>query len=263
MTAVHIARGMKTRFAILDPAAGISGDMLLGALIAAGAPREWLHGLPSRLGLEGVTVEIRDVARCGVAAVQVVVRAPDGSHEEPGAAHGAQPAHHTVDHDHAHDHSHGSGVSAHAGQHQHAHGTHRHVGELIRIIEGAPLSSTVRERAAAVFRAIGAAEGKVHGVAADAVALHEVGALDALVDIVGALEGFEQLGIDRIYNRPIAIGNGWVRAAHGTIPVPAPATAILLEGLEVSTTGPVTGEATTPTGAALLRTLSAGAPPAA
>jgi pyridinium-3,5-bisthiocarboxylic acid mononucleotide nickel chelatase len=88
-----------------------------------------------------------------------------------------------------------------------------------------------------------------------------VGAVDALLDIVGGIEGFEQLGIDRIYSRPVALGSGWVRAAHGVIPVPAPATAILLEGLEVAANGPVIGEATTPTGAALLRVLSSGAPP--
>ena len=78
----------------------------------------------------------------------------------------------------------------------------------------------------------------------------------------GALEGFEQLGVTRVYNRPVAVGSGWVRAAHGVIPVPAPATAILLEGIELGPNGPVTGEATTPTGAVLLRVLSAGAPPA-
>jgi uncharacterized protein (TIGR00299 family) protein len=99
-------------------------------------------------------------------------------------------------------------------------------------------------------------------VPADRVALHEVGAADAIVDIVGAIEGFEQLGITRIYNRPLAMGSGWVRAAHGVIPVPAPATSILLEGLDIGPNGPVLGEATTPTGAVLLRVLSAGAPPA-
>jgi uncharacterized protein (TIGR00299 family) protein len=96
---------------------------------------------------------------------------------------------------------------------------------------------------------------------AERVPLHEVGAVDAVVDIVGAIEGFEQLGITRIYNRPLAIGSGWVRAAHGVIPVPAPATSILLEGLDVGPNGPVVGEATTPTGAVLLKVLSAGPPP--
>jgi hypothetical protein len=102
----------------------------------------------------------------------------------------------------------------------------------------------------------------VHGLPAAQVPLHEVGAVDALIDIVGGIEGFEQLGISRIYSRPVAVGGGWVHAAHGTIPVPAPATAILLEGLELGPNGPVVGEATTPTGAVLLRVLSSGSPPA-
>jgi uncharacterized protein (DUF111 family) len=98
-------------------------------------------------------------------------------------------------------------------------------------------------------------------VPADDVALHEVGALDALVDIVGAIEGFERLGVSRIYRRPVSVGAGWVRAAHGTLAVPAPATGLLLEGLEIGPNGPVTGEATTPTGAVLLRVLAEGPPP--
>ena len=112
------------------------------------------------------------------------------------------------------------------------------------------------------FRLLGEAEGRIHGVPAEEVALHEVGAMDALVDVVGAIEGFEQLGIERIHHRPVAVGSGWVRAAHGVIPVPAPATAVLLEGIEIVTDGPVVGEATTPTGAVLLRVLSSGPPPA-
>ena len=129
------------------------------------------------------------------------------------------------------------------------------------MVERAGLSPWVRERAVRAFQLLGEAEGRVHGLPAEQVPLHEVGAVDALVDIVGAIEGFEQLGITRIYNRPVAVGNGWVRAAHGVMPVPAPATSILLEGLEVGSNGPVTGEATTPTGAVLLRVLSAGTPP--
>lgn len=225
------------RFAILDPVSGISGDMLLGALLAAGASTEWLQSLPARLGFPDVTVQISSVDRCGVKATKVDVCLPDGRREEPGHFYG--------DDHHAHDH-----------------GPHRHIGELVAIVERAQLSPWVRERAVRAFRLLGEAEGRVHGLPAERVPLHEVGAVDALVDIVGAVEGFEQLGITRIYNRPVAVGSGWVRAAHGVIPVPAPATAILLEGLEVGPNGPVQGEATTPTGAVLLRVLSQGTPPA-
>lgn len=312
--------------------------MLLGALVAAGAPDAWLLGLPARLGLDDVRVRIHRVERCGVSAVKVDVvvggemEGPAGlvseqAHdargpvsEERGAPHvhhhphahshahphdaqvspsaghdhahagadavslvGAPAAtredHGTVDddgrsrllrdadaghahpHPHAHTHDHPHGHS-HPHDDAHSHGPHRHVGDLIAIVERAPLSDWVRARAVEALRLLGEAEGRVHGVPAERVPLHEVGALDALVDIVGGIEGFEQLGITRIYQRPLALGSGWVRCAHGTMPVPAPATAILVEGLELGPNGPVTGEATTPTGAALLRVLSLGAPPA-
>jgi pyridinium-3,5-bisthiocarboxylic acid mononucleotide nickel chelatase len=239
------------RFAILDPVAGISGDMLLGALLAAGARPEWLRGLPARLGLPDVSIRTGSVDRCGIRALKVDVCLPDGSREEPSVV--------VNDHDHegdaGHHYHHGE------GNHTHSHGPHRHVGELIDIVKRAKLSEWVRERAVEAFRLLGEAEGRVHGVSADEVPLHEVGAIDALIDIVGAIEGFEQLGITRIYNRPVAVGSGWVRAAHGVMPVPAPATSILLEGVEIGPNGPVTGEATTPTGAVLLRVLSHGPPP--
>jgi pyridinium-3,5-bisthiocarboxylic acid mononucleotide nickel chelatase len=231
------------RFAILDPAAGISGDMLLGALVAAGAPVSWLEGLPARLGAPDVSVRVESVDRCGLRATKVHVVLPDGSEELPAP-------------DHSHDHSH--------GDHHHFHGhlgPHRHIGDLIRAVEQAPLSAWVRERAVRAFRLLGDAEGRVHGVPPDEVALHEVGAVDALVDVVGAIEGFERLGISRIYNRPVAIGSGWVQTAHGIMPVPAPATALLLEGVEIAPNGPVSGEAVTPTGAVLLRVLCEGPPP--
>src|SRR2546428_7027081 len=137
----------------------------------------------------------------------------------------------------------------------------RHVGELVRLVERCPLSDWVKQRAVRAFRLIGEAEGRVHGVAPDKVHLHEVGAVDAVLDIVGSIEGFERLGVEAVHHFPGAVGQGWVESAHGRLPVPAPATAILLEGLEVTSTGHVEGEATTPTGAALLRVLSAGAPP--
>ena len=242
------------RFAIIDPVSGISGDMVLGALVAAGASAEWLQSLPQRLGFPEVSVKVAQVDRCGISATKVDVCLPDGSREEPSEV--VHSSSHTHDpaaehqHDHLYDDDHGAG-----------NGAHRHIGDLISIVEKADFSTWVRERAVRAFRLLGEAEGRVHGLPAERVPLHEVGAVDAIVDIVGAIEGFEQLGITRIYNRPLTIGSGWVRAAHGVIPVPAPATSILLEGLDVGPNGPVIGEATTPTGAVLLRVLSAGAPP--
>jgi pyridinium-3,5-bisthiocarboxylic acid mononucleotide nickel chelatase len=253
------------KFAIIDPAAGISGDMLLGALIDAGAAPEWLHGLPARLGIPDVTVGIETVMRCGIRATKIVVRSPDGSIETPADV-GPD------EHGHAHDHvqsgherpQHALPAHGHtdAGHEHHPHAPHRHVAELIGLIERASLSGRTRDLAAQAFRLVAEAEGRVHGLPPEKVSLHEVGALDALVDIVGGIEGFEQLGIEAVYSLPVSLGSGWVRAAHGILPVPAPATALLVEGLEVLSGGPVVGEATTPTGAALLRVLSRGTPPA-
>lgn len=213
------------RIAILDPFAGISGDMTLGALLDAGAGEEWLRTLPSRLGLGNVSVAIERVGRAGLAAVKVRLELKERSD--------------------------GTGLLEHG----------RHVSQLKGLVEGAPLSAWVKERAAAALQLISEAEGRAHGVPARDVHLHELGAADALVDIVGAIEGFERLQVDAIYNLPVAVGDGWVEAAHGWLPVPAPAALYLLEGSEIRMGGPVIGEATTPTGAALLRVLSQGSPP--
>src|SRR5438445_2976970 len=206
------------RIAILDPAAGISGDMTLGALLSLGVPVSWLEELPKRLGLDGVAVTVRDVRRAGIMCKQVEFAIPDQPHG-------------------------------------------RHVGALVRLVEHAPVSDWVKQRAVRAFQLVGEAEGRVHAVAPEKVHLHEVGAVDAVLDIVGGIEGFERLGVEALYHLPVAVGQGWVETAHGQLPVPAPATAILLEGVEIAAGGPVIGEATTPTGAALLRVLSAGAPP--
>src|SRR6266571_4052492 len=114
------------------------------------------------------------------------------------------------------------------------------LGALLSV--GVP-ASWLEERAVRAFRLVGDAEGKVHGVAPEQVHLHEVGAVDAVLDIVGAIEGFERLGVEAVHNLPVAVGQGWVEAAHGRLPIPAPATALLLEGLEIATGGPVQGEA--------------------
>jgi len=235
-----------SRFAIIDPSAGISGDMLLGALVDLGAGEDWVKGLPGRLGCEGVEVGVERVDRTGVRATRVSVRLADGSVEGP-----AEPVSHTHD-------------DPDGGHHHHAdagHTPHRHIGELLGMVRRAPVSEWVRERALRAFELLGAAEGRVHGVPPAQVALHEVGALDALVDIVGGIEGFERLGVGQVYRRPVALGSGWVRAAHGALAVPAPATGLLVEGLEIAPDGPVAGEATTPTGAVLLRVLTEGPPP--
>ncbi len=247
------------RFAIIDPAAGVSGDMLLGALIDLGASRDWLEGLPHRLGLGDAQVTIRSVNRCGLRATKVDVRV-GGASEGPGDVSDVEPTSPEAAPDQAPSHGHHRHPEGH--HHPGHHGPHRHVGELLELVERAPVSPWVRGQARRAFELLAQAEGRVHGVSPERVALHEVGALDAVIDIVGTIEGFERLGVDRIFSRPVALGNGWVRAAHGVLPVPAPATSILAEGLTISPDGPVQGEATTPTGAALLRVLAEPGAPA-
>lgn len=245
--------------AILDPAAGISGDMLLGALVSAGASQEWLASLPARLGFPDVRIAVESVLRAGVTATKVTVTMPGGAVEGPGdvASHAAMAA--ALAGGAGHHHTHGAGGHHHG--HHHEGGAHRHLPELIGIIERADLAPEVKRRAREAFQLLGEAEARVHGGRAEDVALHEVGAIDAVIDIVGTIEGFARLGVDAVYHRPIALGSGWVHAAHGVMPVPAPVTAILAEGMDIDASGPATGEATTPTGAALVRVLSQGPPP--
>ncbi len=217
--------------------------MLLGALVAAGAPPEWLQGLPRRLGLPDVGVEIEQVDRCGVRATKVNVLLADGSQEAPSEL---------IHAPHAHPHS-----------HDHHHAPHRHVGELLEILERAPLSDWVRERAVRAFRLLGEAEGRIHGVPAEEVALHEVGAMDALVDVVGGDRGV-RAARDRPDPSPPGRGRQRLgaRGARRRFRCPRPRRPCCWRGSRSSPDGPVVGEATTPTGAVLLRVLSSGPPPA-
>jgi len=137
----------------------------------------------------------------------------------------------------------------------------RAVSEIHRLIDAVKIPETVARSAHAAFEAIAAIESAIHGVAPDELHLHEVGAVDAILDIIGSIWGVELLGVERIYNTKVSLGDGTVKTAHGVLPVPAPATIRLLEGFNVRHGPPGSGELTTPTGAALLRVLSKGAPP--
>jgi uncharacterized protein (TIGR00299 family) protein len=138
----------------------------------------------------------------------------------------------------------------------------RHVTAIRKIIAASGAPEAVRARADSAFMAIATVEGAMHGVPAEKVHLHEVGAVDAILDVIGSIWGFTLLGVTGVYVGPIALGDGTVEAAHGTLPVPAPATLKLLEGHQVRSGPPGSGELTTPTGAALVHVLSLGAPPA-
>ena len=263
---------MSRRLLHLDAFSGAAGNMFMGAMLDLGLSRaRLLEGL-APLGLDFKLV-VRKVQRSGLAArhVDVVVpeskrvprgkkasaekrsRRPAGS--KPARAGAPDPAHpHSHSHDdHAHEplHSHDH---AHDPAHAHAHGEARGYAEIRRLIERARLVPGVRSRALAIFEALGQAEARVHGIALDEVHFHEVGAVDAIVDVTAAAIALEALEIDRVTCSPVALGHGTVESAHGRLPLPAPATLELLAGIP-TVPAHVAWETVTPTGAAILRTI--------
>jgi pyridinium-3,5-bisthiocarboxylic acid mononucleotide nickel chelatase len=137
---------------------------------------------------------------------------------------------------------------------------HRHLSDVLRIIDGAGVASLVRDRAADAFTLLAEAEAEVHGTTRERVHFHEVGALDAIVDVLAGMAACSELGFDAFFTRPVTLGRGWAEMAHGTFPVPPPAVLKLLEGIAVRDPN-LEGECTTPTGAAILRTLTGGREP--
>lgn len=258
------------RIAYLDCFSGISGDMFLGALVDAGVSAKLLEQAVAALDV-GARLEISRVTRGGVAATKVDVYSR-GEKNQPRndlprdvfrgqqqSADGAHSHEHADSLGHAHWHVHAPAVEsprAHARQHEHEHG-HAHgrgLREIRAIIEKAAISSAAKTIATRIFEALGAAEAEIHNTTIDEVHFHEVGAVDAMVDIVCAAVGAEALGVDRWICSPLNVGGGTVKCAHGTLPVPAPATVKLLAGAPVYSSGPQV-ELVTPTGAAIVKTL--------
>ncbi|MHB8788366.1 MAG: nickel pincer cofactor biosynthesis protein LarC [Desulfobulbaceae bacterium] len=200
--------------AYLDCFSGISGDMLLGALLDAGLPEGELHTVAGDLGLTGCRLEITKTTESPLQAtrVRVLVDTP-------------QPA--------------------------------RHLPEIEAILNAGRLAPAVREKTLAVFRHLAEAEAEVHGCAITEVHFHEVGAADALIDIVGAVRGLDLLAIDKLFCSPLPMPRGWITCAHGQLPLPAPATCVLLRGVPVYGEE-IDQELVTPTGAALVCTLAEG-----
>jgi len=207
----------------LDCFSGAAGDMLLAALIDAGLPVQELKGALGSLGVEHA-LEVSRVTRSGISATYVKVKERGRQHE------------------HARHHDHGD---------HHEHHDHRTLREINELIGRSELSSAGKNRAAALFQRIGEAEAAIHQTPIDQVHLHEVGALDSIIDIVGAVFALEWFGIADIVASPLNVGSGTVRMEHGAYPVPAPATLRLLEGVPVYSSGPAT-ELVTPTGALLV-----------
>jgi uncharacterized protein (TIGR00299 family) protein len=250
------------RIAYLDCFAGISGDMFLGALVHAGVPPAVLEEATATLGLEA-KLKIEMVDRSGISCTKVHVLegealAEDTSerqtHLQERSAQGQQVKTHPV-HAAGHPHSHFSGLVDEPIEEDRKHVHGRSLTEICALIEKTTLHSSVKAMAIRVFKLLGHSEARIHNVDVEDIHFHEVGAVDAIVDIVAASAGIHYLQVGAWYCSPLNVGGGMVVCAHGTFPVPAPATADLLRGLPTYSAH-VQKELITPTGAALLRALN-------
>ena len=203
------------RIAYFDCFAGASGDMILGAMLDAGLELAHLKQELAKLGLSHYDIDKAAVVKNGISGSQALVN---------------------VEEDHHHHH-------------------HRHLADITGIIASSDLNPVVKEKSIRIFNRLAEAEAKVHQTTVDHIHFHEVGAMDAIIDVVGAVIGLTALDIDAIHCSPLHVGSGTVDCAHGTLPVPAPATAELVRGRPIYSTG-VDGELLTPTGAAILTTLA-------
>jgi len=224
---------MKTLY--LDIFSGISGDMFIGALIDLGADARRLERELKKLKLGGYHLHVARKQKSGIAGVKFDVHLTD-AHEHH---HGHHP-------DHSHDHH-------HQGHDHHHHDENRTFEEIKKLIGRSKLSAWVKKKSVAVFQRLAEAEGKIHGLPPEKVQFHEVGAVDSIVDIVGACIALEMLGRPRVLAAPVVEGTGWVDCAHGHFPVPAPATLAILGARGIGVTQcDEPHELVTPTGAALL-----------
>jgi len=261
------------RIAYLECFSGMSGDMFLGALIDAGVSPQLLEDAVAALNV-GARLEISRVVRSGISATKVDVWV-GGEKDLPRQEYGER-QHDPEDHQHLHDghhafehlaHSHlASGEISqaevpapqqhtHTREHSHSHNHGRGLTEIRLLISAASISDGTKKTAIAIFEALGRAEAKIHDTSVESVHFHEVGAVDAMVDIVCAAVGAEALGVEEFICSPLNVGGGAVQCAHGTFPVPAPATVELLAHAPVYSSG-LQAELVTPTGAAIVKTLT-------
>ncbi len=234
---------MKTLY--LDCFAGISGDMTIGALLDLGLDFDYLKQELAKLGVEGYELSLERVDRSGINAAKfdVTIAQTVSLHVS-----------HTHDHSHHHEHSQGEATQTDSSRNTHQH-DHRSLATIKHLIASSLLSEQVKHNATAIFQRIGEAEAKIHGMDIEAVHFHEVGAIDSIVDIVGACIGLEALGIQRIISSPLHVGYGTFTCAHGTYPIPGPAATEILRGVPIYAKE-IEGELVTPTGAAIVAVLA-------
>ena len=272
---------MKTLY--IECAMGAAGDMLTAALLELMPDKEAALAKLNAMGIPGVVFEAEPSAKCGITGTHMRVlihgeeegAVPCGHTHEHHHDH-AHEHHHEHEHDHVHEHHHehdhhvhthahaqedahchDSDAHDHAHHHEHDahHHTHHGMAEIRSLIAGLAVSETVKEKALAVYQSIAAAESKVHGAEVDQIHFHEVGSMDAVADVTAVCLLMELLAPEQVIVSPIHVGSGTILCAHGRLPVPAPATALILEGMPIYG-GSVQGELCTPTGAALLKTFA-------
>ena len=229
----------------LECKTGAAGDMLMGALYSLLTEEQKVLFLEKLNAIsEEVCVIPQEICKQGIGGIHMKVEI-NGTEEGREAHHHHEHNHHEEEHGHTHDHDHA---------HSHAHGHHSHtsVAAILEQISKLDMSDTVKKDAEEIYREIAAAESKVHQTDMEQIHFHEVGSVDALIDVVGSCLALELLGVDEVQASPVCVGNGTVRCAHGILPVPAPATAEIIKGMPVYCSS-FDGELLTPTGAAILK----------
>jgi len=223
-------KGEKMKVAFLDTFSGLSGDMMIGALISAGLPFDYLKSELAKLNLSGYELSVTSVQRKSITAIKFDVKILD----------------HHLDEDHHHH-----------DEHQHHHHNSRTYSEIIELINASSLNQNVKDISKKIFTVIGEAEAKIHNVKLEEVHFHEIGAIDSIVDIVGCAIGLDYFNIEKVFTSVVPLGRGFVNTQHGRMPIPAPATIEILKDYPVNFVD-LQFELTTPTGAGIIKALSSG-----
>lgn len=240
-----------------DCFSGISGDMVIGALIDAGADPLQMEEELKKLNIdEEYTLSWGKVVKNGITSTKfdVILTSKSEQPHEHSHSHGHKHSH-NGEHSHSHEHEH-----SHNDEHNHSHALHNHHGsrtykQIVEAINEANLNESVTNMSLAIFKKIGEAEGHIHGLPLDKVHFHEVGAVDSIIDIIGAAILIEQLGIESVQSSAIPTGSGHIHIDHGIYPVPAPATLEILKGVPIAS-NTIRSELATPTGAAIAAVLA-------
>jgi len=233
---------------------GAAGDMLTAALLELMEDKQAFVNRINHLGLPGVNVSFETSVKCGITGTHMKVTV-NGEEEESLDAQSHHHEHdheHSHDHDHHHDHEHHHDEEHHHHDHNHGHHHHASVADIDELINGLDVSDRVREDAKAVYALIAEAESRVHGHPVSEIHFHEVGTMDAVTDVVSVCLLMEEIGAEEVVVSPVHVGSGHVHCMHGILPVPAPATALILKDVPTYG-GHIQGELCTPTGAALLK----------